>query len=107
MSSSAAVHGSLRLTRRGRLLLLAALVGMLCAAFTLGRAGDSQAATDRSAPTPYASTTVHQGESLWAVAQRVAPGQDPRGLVQQIRELNALSGATVQVGQLLLIPHLT
>ncbi len=107
VTSSPAVHGAVRLTRRGRLLLLAALVALLCAAFTLGRAGDSQASTDRSAPAVLASTTVHPGESLWAVAQRVAPGRDPRALVQQIREINDLSSATVQVGQLLLLPRVS
>ncbi len=95
----------LRLTRRGRATLLMVLIVLLLAAFTLGRIGDSQAATDGAIRTPYASTTVHEGESLWSVAQRVAPGHDPRAVVQQIRELNKLPSAAVQVGQQLLLPR--
>jgi len=96
---------SVRLTRRGRLALLLVLVGLLLAAFTLGRVGDSQASTERSAPAPYASTTVHPGETLWTVAKRVAPGHDPRALISQIRRLNHLHTAAVQVGQQLLLPR--
>lgn len=94
-----------RITRRGRAVLLVVLVALLLAAFTLGRTGDSQAATDGATRAPYATTTVHEGESLWAVAQRVAPQHDPRAVVQQIRELNNLPSASVQVGQQLLLPR--
>lgn len=98
-----------RLTRRGRLLLLLALLALLLAAFTLGRVGDSQAATSAATPTAtrptYVSTTVHQGETLWAVAKRVDPGHDPRALVQAIRQLNHLQSAAVQAGQQLLLPR--
>lgn len=97
--------GAVRLTRRGRLLLLLALLALLLTAFTLGRTGDSQAATEGAVRAPYASTTVHEGETLWAVAKRVSPGHDPRALVQQIRTLNHLPTAAVQVGQQLLLPH--
>ena len=51
------------------------------------------------------SLSVHAGETLWGVARRVAPGQDPRAVVAKIRELNHLSSATLQIGQQLLIPH--
>src|SRR5690242_1885843 len=82
-----------RLTRRGRLAVLVVLVGLLLAAFTLGRA-DSQAATGSDGTrAPYATTTVHSGETLWTVARRVAPASDPRAVVQQIRELNDLESA--------------
>lgn len=101
--------GAVRLTRRGRVVVVLALMTLLLAAFTLGRTGDSQAATGSTAGsaarTPYASTTVHAGETLWSVAQRVAPGHDPRAVVQQLRELNQLDSAAVQVGQQLLLPH--
>ena len=101
----AAPRRSARLTRRGRLVLLLALVALVLAAFTLGRSASSQAATSTSAATPYAQTTVHVGESLWAVAKRVAPGHDPRAVVQEIRELNHLQSASVRAGQQLLLPH--
>ncbi len=97
-----------RLTRRGRVVVLLTLLTLLLLAFTIGRVGNSQAATHRpgaSAPSHvYVQTTVHQGESLWAVARRVAPGQDPRSVVLKIRELNPLSSGAVQAGQQLVLP---
>jgi len=99
---------SVRLTRRGRLVVLLTLLTLLLVAFSLGRFADSEAATHRpgdAAPTvPYGQTTVHQGESLWAVARRVAPDQDPRSVVLQLRELNQLDSASVRAGQQLLLP---
>jgi hypothetical protein len=96
---------AVRLTRRGRAVVLLALLGLLLTAFVVGRAGSSQAATERTARTPYPLTTVHAGETLWSVAKRVAPGHDPRAVVQQISELNHLTGGAVRSGQQLLLPH--
>ncbi len=103
-TSTTQVH----LTRRGRLALTLALVAVLFAAFSLGRA-DSQAAP--TAPTADAEQvqTLHQvtvapGESLWAVAERIAPHADPRDVMEQIAELNDLDSTQLQVGQQLLLP---
>jgi len=48
--------------------------------------------------------TVHEGDSLWAIAQRTAPGRDPRAVVDEIRELNGLSSSLIQPGQSLTVP---
>ena len=98
-------RGTVRLTRRGRLVLVLAMITIALVAFTLGRVGSSQAATAHTAHVPYAQTTVHAGETLWSVAQRVAPGHDLRNVVEQIRALNHLDTVAVQVGQQLLLPH--
>lgn len=101
----------LRLTRRGRAALLLALVTLLLAAFSLGRAGTEaapRAGTDGTAvlaQTPHAQTVVQPGETLWAVAKRVAPGHDPRAVVHRIQRLNDLDGGLVRAGQLLLLPR--
>jgi LysM repeat protein len=102
---STAVH----LTRRGRLVVLLALVALLFAAFSIGRAG-TQAATVQGASSPRAvapavvQTTVQPGETLWQLAHRVAPGTDPREVVRRIRSLNHLRGSGLQAGQQLLLP---
>ena len=62
-SGEACSAPGVRITRRGRAVLLVVLVALLLAAFTLGRTGDSQAATDAPTRSPYATTTVHEGES--------------------------------------------
>jgi hypothetical protein len=94
-----------RLTRRGRVVVLTLLIGLMLAAFTVGRSGESRAATEGGVRPVSATTTVHAGETLWAVAHRVNPGRDPRALVQAIRDLNHLSTAQVHAGQQLLLPR--
>ena len=99
-----APHGGVRLTRRGRVVIVLALLTVAFLAFTLGRIGSSQASTEPASRVPYAQTTIHSGETLWAVALRVAPGHDPREVVEQIRLLNHLTGS-LQAGQQLLLPR--
>lgn len=49
--------------------------------------------------------TVRPGDTLWSVAQEVAPGADPRAVVLQLRVLNGLSPHHVlQAGQVLQVP---
>jgi LysM repeat protein len=91
-----------RLTRRGRVLLLAALVAVLFGAFSLGRSV-SEAAAPSAQPAPHL-VTVEQGDSLWTLAQRVAPDNDPREVVALIRDLNDLSSAGLVPGQQLVLP---
>ena len=105
MATDTNYRGSVRLTRRGRTVLVLALLTLALVAFTLGRIGSSQAATGAPAQVPYPQTTVHAGETLWSVAQRVAPGHDPRQVIAQISELNDLTGGSVRAGQQLLLPH--
>ena len=103
--NAVAVAPGLRLTRRGRALLVLVLAAVLLAAFSLGRTGpqavDVHGSAGAAAPT---STTVQPGDSLWTVAQRIAPEHDTREVVAQIQRLNDLDSATLLVGQLLLLP---
>jgi len=93
----------IRLTQRGRLLLVALVALLLLAVISVGRAG-SQAATYVENGATLEQTTVQPGETLWSVAQRIAPGNDPREVVAQIRVSNHLAGSGLQVGQQLLLP---
>lgn len=99
-----AVGRQVRLTRRGRGAVLLLLVGLLLAAFSLGRVGSS-ASTSRPLRPALEQTTVHAGDSLWSVARRVAPSADPRMVVLQLRRLNHLPGGELQVGQQLVLPR--
>ncbi|MFD4959245.1 LysM peptidoglycan-binding domain-containing protein [Microbacterium sp. NPDC058389] len=98
----------LRLTVRGRrvLALLAALPALIAlgAAMALG-GGAALASLEGGAPADsFESVIVSAGDSLWSIAEEVAPGHDPRDVVDQIARLNALNGVAVQVGQQLAIP---
>lgn len=93
-----------RLTRRGRVLLLAALVAVLFAAFSLGRSASEAAPPTAALVTAEHRVTVQQGDSLWTLARRIAPDNDPRDVVAQIRDLNDLGSPRLQPGQQLVLP---
>jgi hypothetical protein len=98
----------LRLTRRGRV-VIAVAAAILVAAVSLIAAGAVQAA-DRSAPPRVAEqnlarVVVRPGQNLWTVAERADPGADTRQVIQQIVELNGLTGDAVVAGQLLWVPR--
>ncbi len=99
----------LRLTRRGRvvligipLVLLAALI-LLLAGFLNAPAKAADSAADL-AVTPTVSVTVQSGESLWAIAAAVAPERDPRDVIADIVQLNNLTAGAVLPGQQLFVP---
>ncbi|HEX3707586.1 MAG TPA: LysM peptidoglycan-binding domain-containing protein [Mycobacteriales bacterium] len=94
---------SVRLTRRGRIALtLFMMIGLVVTGFTLGR-GSSQAA-GHHVPVARHTVTVQAGDTLWSVAARVAPHDDPRAIVAEISSLNRLSSAVVQPGEQLVVP---
>jgi LysM repeat protein len=99
-----AVHdGRIRLTRRGRLLVLLGLLAVLVVGFSATGHVPSQAASP--AGVQHARTvTVQPGETLWAVAERIAPHADPRLVVDRIVQINHLAGAEVLAGQQLVVP---
>ena len=102
---SATSAPSVRLTRRGRAVLVLLLAALLLTAFSIGQrdtqAASTSAGSGAAAP---AATTVQPGESLWSVAKRIAPENDPREVIAQIRRLNDLESSELQVGQHLLLP---
>jgi hypothetical protein len=98
----------LRLTRRGRVVVAAAVV-LLVAALSLIAAGAAQAISHSAAPRPagraLAQVVVRPGQSLWSVAESADPNADTRLVIRQIVELNSLSGSTVFAGQRLWVPR--
>lgn len=90
----------LRLTRRGRILVVLVGAAVLFVAFSIGRVS-GRAATP---PPPVRAVVVHPGETLWQLAQQVAPNQDPRVTVAQLVALNHLPGPAVTAGEQVLVP---
>ena len=102
----------LRLTARGRAVfsvLGATVISVTMAAIILGGA----TATATSATSVEAGLTdspafdyvqVEFGQSLWQLAESVAPGADPRDVIYEIVKLNQLSTPEVHPGQQLAIP---
>jgi hypothetical protein len=93
----------LRMTRRGRAVLLSIVATPVVAAalfFGISAGG----ATATSSSTPLAKITVVNGETLWAVAHQIAPTADPRDVIADIMSVNNLSSANIYPGEHLSIP---
>lgn len=98
MSTAAAVSAPVRLTKRGRAVVVLVVMGLLLVGgFLLGQS------TSQASTRPH-KVTVEAGETLWSVASRVDPNADPRVVVAKIQALNHLATPGVVVGQQLLVP---
>ena len=103
--STAALASPVRITRRGRLLLLALVAVLAFALVSLGQVAASAGPADSGTDEPVSATWVVQpGETLWVIARRVDPQTDPRETVARIVAMNDLPSSSVQAGQELQIP---
>ena len=99
---------SLRLTRRGRVVLAvlaAVVVSLFGLAVARGTPAAGPAAPAGTAGHSMTRIVVQPGQTLWTIAMRADPQADPRHVVQQIVAANALPGGSVQAGQRLLVPR--
>lgn len=98
-----------RMTPRGRralALIVAAPVlaaGALAGAGVLGDALVGAVASSSVETAGFEQITVLPGQSLWQIAEAVAPEADPRDVVAEIEMLNGIAGA-IQPGEQLAIP---
>jgi nucleoid-associated protein YgaU len=104
--------GPVRLTRRGRRVVAGFVLGVVIVAATvlwMSVAGSVQASSHASAPrSAYRGMTqvvVQPGQTLWSIAAAAEPSGNLWAVVQQIVNVNALSGAQIQTGQLLWVPE--
>jgi LysM repeat protein len=54
---------------------------------------------------PLPTVVVQKNDTLWGIAARYRPSRDPFAMVEEIRELNDLSGYTIAPGQELRLPR--
>jgi hypothetical protein len=97
------VAAPIRLTRRGRLVVLALLLGLLLGIVAFAMA-PATATNDRGGNAVAERVTVLPGDTLWAIAERVRPDADPRATIARIKEMNGLTSGAAQAGQVLLVP---
>lgn len=113
--------GGGRLTRRGRVVLVAALTVAATVAgsllfLTTATAGDlpsgasaATAAHDEAGDLDASgeeTVIVQDGDTLWGIAEQMRPDEDPRRTVHEIVEVNDLDDSHVNPGQELVIPAL-
>jgi hypothetical protein len=102
---SAGVHTRLRLTRRGRIVLTSlASIPIVVGALFFALNGGGAAASGDQATVQFQHVTVQSGQSLWSIAEKVAPSADPRNVIADIISLNQLDSAVVSPGQRIAIP---
>lgn len=96
----------LRLTARGRRAVLAIAALPLAAGigFAALSGGSAIASNDDVATASFATVAVMPGDTLWSIAESIAPGADPREVIGDITRLNMLQGGALQIGQELAIP---
>lgn len=99
---SAAPVVTLRLTRRGRLVLLALVAALAFTLISLGQVAAQAGGGGDAAPAR--TWVVQPGETLWVIAERVDPDADPRETVARIVAMNDLPSSSVLVGQELVVP---
>jgi len=94
---------SLRLTRRGRVVVLGFLILVASLASAVLFTTASRAEGPPVGPPP--TIVVRSGDTLWDVAARMLPGRDGRFADDELRRLNGLSGSVVQPGDVLILPR--
>jgi LysM repeat protein len=95
----------LRLTVRGRLLLIAAALLVTLSAMMLAIAPSVIATDGRGESAPVTEVTVQPGDTLWDIASAANPGGELTATVEEIAELNGLEDGQLQAGQELLVPR--
>ena len=102
----------LRLTRLGRLVLsffaLALTLGLITILWATLANGAQAASVGTRTGSVYQGmrrVTVLPGQSLWAIAHQADPSADPRTVIPQIMQINAISSTDLQPGQQLWVPR--
>ncbi len=93
-----------RLTRRGRVAVVLAALGVIVALMVVFGSGTA-ATSDAGTIVDTATVTVQPGQTLWSIAADANPDGDIRDTVDDIVRLNALAdGQSLQMGTPLAVP---
>ncbi len=91
----------LRLTRRGVQVVAAAVAVLAIGLVVLARASAPSASAGSTARAVPDTVTVQSGDTLWAIASRLAPQRDPQSEIGDLQRLNHLTGVALVPGQVL------
>jgi Tfp pilus assembly protein FimV len=102
--AGASARSAVRLTRRGRLVVV---VAALLIAFAIGvfvTAAGSVATQRPGTAEPTRIVQVGSGDTLWDIASQLADDGQVRPMMEEIKQLNALDSTDLQAGQRLVVP---
>jgi hypothetical protein len=94
---------ALRLTRRGRAVVLMVFFLMASLASAVLFTTASRANNPEAGPAP--TIVVQPHDTLWSIATRTAPRRDPYAAVAEIQKLNGLTDYFVSPGDTLILPR--
>lgn len=96
-------RGEVRLTMRGRrAVVLLVLAGLTAAGLLLA---DPAISSGRAGQTRVVTVVVQPGQSLWDIARRYDPQQDPRAAVDELMSYNGIGDASaIRVGEPVRVP---
>ena len=103
--------GPWRLTRRGRVVAVAAAVLAVLVALSIAQVVSASSSTSANQVALVAAqqqsdtVVVKAGDTLWSIATREMPGRDPREAVVALREANGIIGGEIVAGQRLHLPR--
>ena len=95
--------GTVRLTRRGRMVVMTVFLGIALAVMVV-LGGWATATRDAGTPEPVRVIEVQPGDTLYGIAGDLAGPGEIREMVHRIRQLNALPSGALQAGQKLAVP---
>jgi hypothetical protein len=107
-SGAARAEGPVRLTGRGRAVVVGLAGAVAAAVCTLLAAGGAAAASHGSPGAGYQGmhqVVVRPGQTLWSIASAAEPTADPQSVIQQIETANSLPTSTIRAGQVLWVPR--
>lgn len=95
----------LRLTQRGRAVLtFLAATPLVIGALLFALNGGTATASLEGSGVAFEYVTIEPGQTLWEVAEKIAPAADPRDVISELMSLNQLSSADVSAGQEIAVP---
>ncbi|MEU7454180.1 LysM peptidoglycan-binding domain-containing protein [Streptosporangium roseum] len=94
----------LRLTRRGRIVVVAALTLVTLGALWVGARIDAASALEHGGREELSWVVVRGGDTLWEIADAVTEGGDPAPTIRRIMDLNGLSDSVIRPGTRLYLP---
>lgn len=92
------------LTRRGQLVIAVLLALPLLALVLSVLLNSSPATASHEQSSQQVVYTVAEGETLWGIAESIAPADDPRYVIAALKDANGITGGDVHAGQSLVIP---
>jgi len=90
--------------RRTVAVLATALVAVLMSPLAAGAVRRGEPSAPAAQPVSEQVVVVRSGDTLWSIARRVRPGDDPREVAAEVAAANGVQAGALTVGASLVVP---